>query len=204
MLTLFIRSWPVFAFFSFLDFCIWVVYLTSAGLLRKNFNGPPLDNDLAPYLINARRRAGLNSHSGRIQNLVRLTSGLVIIQIIFFFFTMLLKAYRAYLAKKTSHVDNEKMGFDRMRNGSDENRVEVAAAPAATVPASTTMNTATTAPTVPAATATSPVQGVGRQHVPQETLAPHTAGGPGGATLYHETEQTTSTTVPSGVREQYV
>lgn len=99
---------PTYTAFGVLDAVHWIGYLAAAGLLRKNFNGPSIQNVLAQYIIGLRAGAGLNPHSSRVNGLVKLTVAGVVIQIILFFVTMVLSFHRARIYRNGAPTHRSK------------------------------------------------------------------------------------------------
>lgn len=89
---------------AFLDFVIFVLYLTSAGLLRHNFHVDsdknPLRNDLSLIRLANDETPRWHLHGG----LVKLLVGFVVIQIILFFVTTLLSLFAAKKREPTART----------------------------------------------------------------------------------------------------
>jgi hypothetical protein len=66
---------------AFLDFVLWVGYLTSASLLRHNYHVRSSRNPLRNTITDMRAERGMNRHEHRIGGLVRLLVALVLIQL---------------------------------------------------------------------------------------------------------------------------
>lgn len=64
-----------------LDFILWVGYLASAGLLRRNYHVRGRNNSLWQKLYYMRTSSGRNGHYFRNDSLVRLLAALVVIQL---------------------------------------------------------------------------------------------------------------------------
>jgi hypothetical protein len=80
---------------AFLDFVLFVLYLTSAALLRDNYHRHGDDNPLKWALVDARRRDGERGHENTQSGLVRMLVAGCVIQTLLFFFTTLLGAFVA-------------------------------------------------------------------------------------------------------------
>jgi len=98
------KSKGTWAAIAAMDFIIWVGYLASAGLLRRNFNGPNWQNELAVRIARG------NFRQGKIARIVKTVSAFVIMNLILYFFTFLYSLYKAYRAHKNPDavVHNEK------------------------------------------------------------------------------------------------
>jgi len=100
VLAVFICTFSILAIFflgytlqmvaAFLDFVIFVLYLTSAGLLRHNYHNRSERNPLRNSLIFVRVRQGEDAHPKTQGGLVKLLVALVVIQIFLFFFTTIM------------------------------------------------------------------------------------------------------------------
>ncbi|KAK6506599.1 hypothetical protein TWF481_005057 [Arthrobotrys musiformis] len=79
------------------DFALFVGYIASAILFRHNYHIRCSRNPLAVFLIYTRESSGRFSTSGEFRNcnLIRLAAALLIIQIIFFFLTMIISFFLA-------------------------------------------------------------------------------------------------------------
>ncbi|KAF8421852.1 hypothetical protein EV426DRAFT_575572 [Tirmania nivea] len=80
---------------TFLDIILWVGYLASAGLLRRNYHIRGRNNQLWQRLYYGRTSIGQRPHGFKANVLLKLLTALVVIQVIFFFFTMLLQLWVA-------------------------------------------------------------------------------------------------------------
>ncbi|KAH0606677.1 uncharacterized protein H6S33_003511 [Morchella sextelata] len=80
---------------AFLDFVLWVGYLTSASLLRHNYHVRSSRNPLRNTITDMRAERGMNRHEHRIGGLVRLLVALVLIQLFLFTFTTFLSMWVA-------------------------------------------------------------------------------------------------------------
>ncbi|KAH8150786.1 uncharacterized protein LAJ45_04967 [Morchella importuna] len=80
---------------AFLDFVLWVGYLTSAGLLRHNYHVRSSRNPLRNTITDMRQERGMNRHEHRIGGIVRLLVALVLIQLFLFTFTTFLSMWVA-------------------------------------------------------------------------------------------------------------
>jgi len=112
---------------TFFDFVLFIGYVTSAGLLRHNFHRHSHENPLRDALINIRRAHGINGREDRNGGLVRLVVGLVVLQLILFFFTTILSLFvvrRSESASDNSPVSEKhsRFSFSRSSRGSGENR----------------------------------------------------------------------------------
>lgn len=91
---------------AFLDFVLWVGYLTSAGLNRHNYHIRGRKNQLWQKIVGGRQAAGLSQRRLRNDGLVKLLAALVIIQLVLFFITMLLQLLAARKYKDTAVTRN--------------------------------------------------------------------------------------------------
>lgn len=64
-----------------MDFILFVGYLASAGLLRRNYHVRGRNNHLWQRLNAGRLASGMSSHARRNNNLVKLLAALVVIQL---------------------------------------------------------------------------------------------------------------------------
>ncbi|KAI5807738.1 hypothetical protein DFH27DRAFT_608506 [Peziza echinospora] len=109
---------------AILDFILFVGYLASAGLNRYNYHVRGHKNELWNKIVGGRVAAGLSPRRLRNDGLVRLLAALVAIQLILFFFTMLLqvlaaKKYRDTHTSTTGPVVREKTSpFNRFSRNS--------------------------------------------------------------------------------------
>ncbi|KAF8448271.1 hypothetical protein BDZ91DRAFT_687180 [Kalaharituber pfeilii] len=110
IVALYFINYPMQLLSAFLDFCLWVGYLTSAGLNRFDYHVNGNRNLLWQKLTAGRLSAGMSPHRSRNNGLVKLLAALIIIQLILFFFTMLLQAWVAqkYREESRLHPHGEK------------------------------------------------------------------------------------------------
>ena len=121
---------------AFLDFAIFVIYITSAGLYRHNFHTKGWKNPLQEYLLAAKRTHRLNNHHDMINGLVKLGGALIIIQLIFYFFTWLIGgwvAYRSDVVVKERTPGEKRTSWFSSRSSKDSARNGAAAADAPAV-----------------------------------------------------------------------
>ncbi|RPA72339.1 hypothetical protein BJ508DRAFT_75999 [Ascobolus immersus RN42] len=118
------KSKLTWAAIALMDFIIFVGYVASAGLLRRNFNGPGWQNELTSRIAGGRHIPGSDilggrrfdgsiidghhigpgnnySRRGRISHLVKALSGFVVVNLILYFFTLLYSLYKAYRAHRS-------------------------------------------------------------------------------------------------------
>jgi len=102
--TVFFTHYAAILLAAFFDFVIFVLYLTSAGLLRHNFHVDSDKNPLRESLSLARlfddETPRWHLHGG----LVKLLVGFVVIQIILFFVTTLLSLFAASKREPTTRT----------------------------------------------------------------------------------------------------
>ncbi|CUS15328.1 unnamed protein product [Tuber aestivum] len=119
---------------TFLDFTLFVGYVTSAGLLRHNFHRHSGENPLRASLNNIRTARGIDGREDRNGGLVRLVSALVLIQLFLYFITTVLSIFIVSKSASSSgnapaHEKHSRFSFSRSSRGSGEGP----AAPASTV-----------------------------------------------------------------------
>jgi len=113
---------------AFLDLVIFAGYLASAGVYKDNFHVHWWENPLYGYIVYGRELQGESPHGDLTSALVKLGAALIIMQIILFFFTMLLSfwvakethdvAHGTGTGNEATYVGNEKRGlFGRRRAG---------------------------------------------------------------------------------------
>jgi len=89
---------------AFFDFVIFVLYLTSAGLLRHNFHVESHKNPLRNSLDFVRVVSDENPRTHLNGGLVKVLVGFVVIQIILFFITTILSLFEARRREPTTRT----------------------------------------------------------------------------------------------------
>lgn len=90
------------------DFIIWLFYLASAGLLRHDYHVRRIRNPLFFSVVGVRIIRGKNAHAHMQSGLVKMLGAAVLIQIILFFFTMILGVFAAMKSKDELPVRQRK------------------------------------------------------------------------------------------------
>ncbi|KAF8437743.1 hypothetical protein BGX38DRAFT_1211489 [Terfezia claveryi] len=104
---------------TLLDIILWVGYLASAGLLRHNYHVRGRNNLLWQKLYYGRTSVGQRPRGSRNNALVQLLAALVVIQVILFFFTMLLQLWVAKKNRDQQRLSGTTKRFSRSTAGSE-------------------------------------------------------------------------------------